>query len=682
MVREIRKKNLYLNFRSTLKEMGLKSIGAFIFTTLLIIVIVVTFLQVQKRQSLYQSAAPGDALVVNASNNIRPFSNQMLGQAFVNWEHSWGKPFPNEIPGLSSALKEQGAGLIRYAGGLWANYVGFDRTPQRTPYTNWTSNGRTYSFSYGTNEIDSLNRLADAVGADVMIQVNIASDDPLMWADMVRFTNIESGFDFKYWELGNEFDVDTELGITPEMYADRVKRYVDAMKDVDPSIQIIAGVPGTAHDAPRQGWNDSITDLSHYLTLSAQGVSAKGRKPDALSYHWYQACNSTSITDLINYRYDGLATNSWRNSYSRIWSQIAPSRVKNEIIQNQPMRQGITELNFDACNYDNTMNGNHMNALWASDIIGRLAYNGLDYITWYEGYANQGYSTLYADNADSPTKLFLRPSYNAFFMYNKYFGNQLVESRSFNDANISIWASKDTRDPNKLKLRITNMTANDISVPVELSGFNATNGQVYIMRSTNPTDVTSASNIATSPTTINGVRLDASNIVSTSSQIQPVVISVNGTTFTYNFPAYTTTAIVLSEGSATTPTPTSIINPTIIQQTPTTVPSTPTTTPTPTQLPLTPTAIPATPTNTLAPTPTRTPTPLPTAIPTSIPTATVTPTKTPAQKSDFNNDGKVDIQDLSFLLTRWGTADTTADINKDGKVTIIDLSVVLSNWSN
>jgi hypothetical protein len=399
MIRQIEDKNLFQKTKLFIQEIGFKTASAYALLVILLVAITVTFISVQKRQNLRQNAA-GSTLTVDATKSIRPFTHLMLGQALVNWEHSWGKPFPNEVPGLSATMKTEGVGIIRYAGGLWANYVGFDRTLQRTPYTNWTKNGNTYSFTYGTDELDSLNKFADNIGADVMIQVDIAQNDPTMWADMVKYVNIEKGYNFKYWEFGNEFDVDTALNITPEIYAARTSAYIEAMKDVDPSIHIVSGVPGTAADAPRQGWNDSITDLSHYMTLTAPIVTPKGRKIDELSYHWYQACNSTSVTDLLQYQFSGLATTSWRNSYSRIWSQIAPSRVNTEIIGANPFKQGITELNFDACNYDNTTNGNHLNALWVSDILGRLSYNGLDFVTWYEGYGTQGYSQIYPDDAN------------------------------------------------------------------------------------------------------------------------------------------------------------------------------------------------------------------------------------------------------------------------------------------
>lgn len=47
---------------------------------------------------------------------------------------------------------------------------------------------------------------------------------------------------------------------------------------------------------------------------------------------------------------------------------------------------------------------------------------------------------------------------------------------------------------------------------------------------------------------------------------------------------------------------------------------------------------------------------------------------------DLNNDGIVNVLDLSILLSGWGTANTTADLNTDGTVNVFDLSILLSHW--
>ena len=57
---------------------------------------------------------------------------------------------------------------------------------------------------------------------------------------------------------------------------------------------------------------------------------------------------------------------------------------------------------------------------------------------------------------------------------------------------------------------------------------------------------------------------------------------------------------------------------------------------------------------------------------------------TPALPGDANGDGKVDINDLSRVLTNYdqstGMSWSTGDFNGDGKVDINDLSVVLTNY--
>jgi hypothetical protein len=49
-------------------------------------------------------------------------------------------------------------------------------------------------------------------------------------------------------------------------------------------------------------------------------------------------------------------------------------------------------------------------------------------------------------------------------------------------------------------------------------------------------------------------------------------------------------------------------------------------------------------------------------------------------QGDLDNNGKVDIIDLSTLLSNYGTTNTLADANGNGTVDIIDLSIVLSNY--
>jgi mannan endo-1,4-beta-mannosidase len=70
------------------------------------------------------------------------------------------------------------------------------------------------------------------------------------------------------------------------------------------------------------------------------------------------------------------------------------------------------------------------------------------------------------------------------------------------------------------------------------------------------------------------------------------------------------------------------------------------------------------------------------ATPMSTPISTVTPSPSPSHVvGDMNNDGKVNIFDLSYLLSKWGTADPKADMDHSNTVDIFDLSKLLSQWT-
>ncbi|MCH8821292.1 hypothetical protein IID23_02090 [Patescibacteria group bacterium] len=55
-------------------------------------------------------------------------------------------------------------------------------------------------------------------------------------------------------------------------------------------------------------------------------------------------------------------------------------------------------------------------------------------------------------------------------------------------------------------------------------------------------------------------------------------------------------------------------------------------------------------------------------------------TGVPKKRGDLNGDSKINIRDLSILISRWGTSGGVADINGDGRVNIRDLSILISQW--
>ena len=52
----------------------------------------------------------------------------------------------------------------------------------------------------------------------------------------------------------------------------------------------------------------------------------------------------------------------------------------------------------------------------------------------------------------------------------------------------------------------------------------------------------------------------------------------------------------------------------------------------------------------------------------------------PNLQGDLNNDNRVDVTDMSILLSNYGTTNAAADVNGDGAVNVLDMSILLSNY--
>lgn len=61
---------------------------------------------------------------------------------------------------------------------------------------------------------------------------------------------------------------------------------------------------------------------------------------------------------------------------------------------------------------------------------------------------------------------------------------------------------------------------------------------------------------------------------------------------------------------------------------------------------------------------------------------TLVPPVSQTNPVDFNGNGKVDISDVSILISHWGTSkDLRFDLNQDGRVDIKDLSILMSKFT-
>jgi lysophospholipase L1-like esterase len=549
------------------------------------------------------TAAPTPATVdmtlnVNPANVIRPFGKEQRSFSVAGWDMEKRVQYPGdsqprttslkylgEVPKLAELTSFVGFGIVRYAGGGWSNFVGWDRANKQVSRVKWTQNGNTYDYRYSAEEIDSLAAFSKASGMDVMIEVNVFKNDPAMWADMVKYANVEKKYGFKYWELGNENDLGSHQ-LTPQEYASRTLAYTRAMKAVDPSIQIVAGVPSLSSSGPE--------GISTYLYETVNAFRNANVKLDVLSYHWYQTYFVQNINAALRYRNpeDGGQDNVFATLYGRRYADTMPANTRRLVLNgDESTKISITELNVESSDYGNNVNKNHFSALWFSDILGRNAYAGADQQFIWLGYSMYEYGSIEHDGSGNLTRV--RSPFYPFVMYSKYFGDRLVESSSPDNNRLSVWGSVKQGDNNTLYMIVTNLTDSPIAANVNLNGFVARSGGKYVLAPDKPL-TTASSPTSDVNSTLNGRTLDPNNIASSFAQIQPVPVTVSGTTYRDTFAPLTATAVVLSrDPSAPIPTaaPTTIV----------------TRTPTPSPRPSTAASATPIPTSTGAPTPTSVP---------------------------------------------------------------------------
>lgn len=187
-------------------------------------------------------------------------------------------------PGVPALLSQAGTTLLRYPGGSTADAY------------HW----QTHSLTHGQdgyvdphNTFDAFMSLANQTHAQTMLTVNYGSNaagtaggDPQEAADWVKYANITRHYGVRYWEIGNEvygngaygskWEVDLHQEKGPAAYARNALTFIQAMKRVDPSIQVgvVLVAPGRWPDGVNPDWNKQV------LALACNAI-------DFVDVHWY-----------------------------------------------------------------------------------------------------------------------------------------------------------------------------------------------------------------------------------------------------------------------------------------------------------------------------------------------------------------------------------------------------------
>jgi hypothetical protein len=531
---------------------------------------------------------PVATLRFDAAKPGRPFTRNILGANLLNTTYYWGRPYPNDSPKLRELTRLIKPGVLRHAGGLLSNHVLWDRSnhqfypangndqrmfldPAGTG-TNYDANGvatlvpATYQVAYQADEIDNVAAFAAYVGADVMLEVNVLTADPAMWADLVHYANVEHHYGFRYWELGNELDNEYAGGLPSVIgadYVERYRRYTRALRAVDPGV-LITGPATAAYE--EDGYFQAFTRFIDPLTLDPEVLS--GRMLDALSIHYYPRWNGAgpvSWSDMFLYGApdDASARQFASASMQRKRALLDQRGFTNAIV-------AVTEFDAIAADAPTKNNLNHANALFMADMLPRLASGGADIVChwdlfdWSSGPGASNFGLI--DNANAQASIdgqghFIlvndafqpNPVYYAYFMLAQLFGDRLIASTSSAPDTVSFWAASNSANPSVVTALAVNFNGESVRASLDFGG--ATPESVNVWTLANPDFVNAADkNIVMTGTTINGLKIDATSAESINTSARaildsPAVVTPSGATLDRLLPPYSATLFSVSTGS-------------------------------------------------------------------------------------------------------------------------------------
>ncbi|MFW6254075.1 MAG: carbohydrate binding domain-containing protein [Chitinivibrionales bacterium] len=299
------------------------------------------------------------------------------------------------LPKTAEYVKEVKHHVIRYPGGLSADeYSWKEVLSKKDPLI----------------DIDEFLEFCSKTGTTPMITVNFGTGTVQDAADWVSYCNIEKKAGVKYWEVGNELYGSWHANhCSAEHYGKRARKYIEAMKAVDPTIQVtVVGVLDG-------GWNKTV--LEHTKDVA-----------DGLNVHHYPQ-NTGEENDA------GLLASP------QTLDDIIPGvrrQLKEHGVPGKDYQIWLTEWN--SVNFDpGPQSLSIVNALFVADYLGMLAVHNIEHASYWNIHNNifpQGgdYGYLSTRMSDPSLDNIPRPSYWAFLMTSRSLGRGgLHQSATGND---------------------------------------------------------------------------------------------------------------------------------------------------------------------------------------------------------------------------------------------------------
>lgn len=397
--------------------------------TLFVLVLLLT--ACQPAPPVVLPTATPDTLVVDPSISLGPISPYLFGTNYG--------PMHSIAPAMLPLVEEAGFTALRFPGGAW------------------TDTANISSF-----QIDQFIEFCKQVGATPTISARLLDGTPEAAAELVRYTNKEKKYGVKYWSIGNEPSIYTELkyakyDYTTEHLNREWRAIAQAMKKVDPSIKLMGP---EIHQ-----WNSSYeTTLkdSAGRDWMIEFLKANGDLLDVVTIHRYPMHSPSNPVTVESLRQN---TRQWAEEIDYL-RQVMRETIGREL----PI--AITELNSDPspAMLQQASPDSFYNAIWYADVLGQLINADVFMVNqWVISQRSTGLGLLQGEN--------IRPTFYVFPLY-KNFGSEQVFAAS-GVADVDIFAAK--RKDGALTLMVINLSDSEQRIPLQVAGRKLTQAETWLL---------------------------------------------------------------------------------------------------------------------------------------------------------------------------------------------------------
>ena len=478
---------------------------------------------------------------------------------------AWLGPGRTEDATFIARTKAAQPTVIRIPGGSWSN--GYNWLACETG-TDIEGNASCGSYGWGLSPTDFINFIRE-IGVDGMYTINqngtskeaaalvaffngSTTDDRTIgidvrgndwgkvsdWAKLRRDNGNPTPLGLKYWEIGNETyggnpssgtdcwefgweDVwtcdGTEYVNGIGSGANRREGFIefrDMMRWVDPTIEV--GAVGVAEQASWSNWGNEV-------------IIAAGDEMDFYIIHQYGFWNPPDTDADILAQPQG----EWTNIMADVQASISTNAGGRDI--------PITVTEYNLFSWEDMDSQQKMirtvNMLFMADTMGQLMENGYDIATHWNlangaGSTGTDYGMLDANDYHR------NPQYYAFPMWAKFGNTMLSTTNPFSaSSQLSIYAGR--VDADTISILAINKTGGNLSSDIQINGFGCIAG--------GSADVAQGSTLNAQTATYNG----NSNPSNDLSNAPATVIAPTESPFSYTFPPYSITVLLLDVDNPT-----------------------------------------------------------------------------------------------------------------------------------